>query len=297
MREEKVSQHYVPRLHLRNFRSEQGGNSVYSFDKQNLRIFNTDVSNVAAEDFFYDGKTELVPEIENFLEKIEYKASMPYKKIVQEQHLRCLNSKEKGFLAYFIALQSIRTRGERSSMKGMIQAVEETVSREKMSEDFREEINEMKQERSLREVQNDLMRDSTRDFAKMLLNLEWHLLVNNTDLPYYTSDHPVVKHNDFDSGPYGNFGLMSPGIQIYFPLTPELSLYIIDPDMPVDVPEVWHKSNHDTVIFQRDLQVSRSNRFVYSNTDNFDQAERKIKSYPEMAEPLSERGSDTSFDT
>lgn len=289
MRDEKISQHYVPRLHLRKFSSETNNEIVHCFDKQNSRSFKTSVSNVAAEDFFYDGKTELVPEVENFLEKLEQKVGAPYMKIVNEQNLRCLTTNEKGVLAYFLGVQSIRTRGERSSIKGVVQAIEDKISRENMSDGFKQDIDDMKQDESLRKVQNSLIKDGAKDFAQILLDLEWHLFINNTDLPYYTSDYPVAKHNELDFGPYGNLGLRSRGVQIYFPLNPWMMLSIIEPSVYPDLPEISKRDDRENIVFQRDLQVQRSNRFVYSHTNDFDQAERRVKSTPEVAKPLSDR--------
>jgi len=72
-------------------------------------------------------------------------------------------------------------------------------------------------------------------------------------LPYYTSDFPVVKHNDLDFGPYGNLGLLTKGIQIYFPLNPWMMLSIVEPSVYPNIPEVSDSSNRDNVIFQRDM--------------------------------------------
>jgi hypothetical protein len=66
-------------------------------------------------------------------------------------------------------------------------------------------------------------------------------------------------------------------------------LAIIETSVYPDMPEVWEKDHRDNVVFQRDLQVTRSNRFVYSFRDDFDQAEERIEDSPVVAEPLSER--------
>ncbi|WP_435068507.1 DUF4238 domain-containing protein [Haloplanus sp. C73] len=289
MRDEKVSQHYVPRLHLRRFSTNPDSNSVYCYDKQNKRSFPTGVDSTATEDFFYDGKTELVPEMENFLENLEGRVGTPYDKVVENQSISCLTKKEKMTIALFLGVQMVRTRGSRSSMQGMVEGIEESVGRENMAEEFKEELDEMKDEESLRELQNNLIKDASSDFANILAALDWHLFLNETDLPYYTSDFPVVRHNELDFGPYGNLGLRNRGVQIYFPLSPWMLLLIVEPSVYPDLPEVSDTTDRENVVFQRDLQVQRSNRFVYSYRDDFDQAERRIKTSPEVAEPLSER--------
>ena len=289
MRDEKVSQHYVPRLHLRRFSTKPDGDSVYCFDKQNKRSFEAGVGNTATENFFYDPKTELEPEMEEFLEDLEGRVTNPYDRIVENESLSVLSEDEKEAVAEFLGVQMIRTRGERSSIQGMIEGIEEQVGRENMAEELKEEIDETKKEDTLREMQNDLIKEAGGQFGDMLMELDWHLFLNNSDLPYYTSDFPVVRHNELDFGPYGELGLMNRGVQVYFPLTPWVMLAIIETSVYPDMPEVWEKDNRDNVVFQRDLQVTRSNRFVYSCRDDFDQAEERIEDSPVVAEPLSER--------
>lgn len=289
MRNEKVSQHYVPRLHLRKFSTAPDSNSVYCYDKQNKRSFPTGTDSTATENFFYDGKTELVPEMENFLEKLEKRVSTPYEKIVENQSISCLTTKEKVTIALFLGVQMVRTRGSRSAMQGMVEGIEENVGQENMAEELKKELDEMKAEKSLRELQNNLIKDASSDFADIMTALDWHLFLNETDLPYYTSDFPVVRHNELDFGPYGNLGLKNRGIQIYFPLTPWMLLSIVEPSVYPDLPEVSNTTDRKNVVFQRDLQVQRSNRFVYSFRSDFDQAERRIEATPEVAKPLSKR--------
>ncbi len=114
--------------------------------------FETGWGGTATEDFFYDGKTELVPEMENFLEDLESQVADPYNKIVANESLSSLSDDEKEDLALFLGVQMIRTRGERSSIKGLIEGIEEEVGREHMVEELREELDEAKKEDSLREI-------------------------------------------------------------------------------------------------------------------------------------------------
>jgi len=136
-----------------------------------------------------------------------------------------------------------------------------------------------------------LIKESGGQFADMLMELDWHLFLNDTDLPYYTSYFPVVRHNELDFGPYGNLGLLKRGVQVYFALTPWMMLAIIETSVYPDIPDVWESGDQNNVRFQRDLQVQRSNRFVYSYMDDFDQAEERINKTPEVAMPISERTS------
>jgi hypothetical protein len=46
------NQHYVPQAYLRRFAPDQ--RQVWVYDKQDGRVFRTDVRNVASETYFYD---------------------------------------------------------------------------------------------------------------------------------------------------------------------------------------------------------------------------------------------------
>lgn len=63
----------------------------------------------------------------------------------------------------------VRTRGSRSSMRGMVEGIEENVERENMAEEFKKELDEMKAEESLRELQNNLIKDASSDFANIMM--------------------------------------------------------------------------------------------------------------------------------
>jgi len=110
--------------------------------------------------------------MENFLENLEGRVGTPYDKVVENQSISCLTKKEKMTIALFLGVQMVRTRGSRSSMQGMVEGIEESVGRENMAEEFKEELDEMKDEESLRELQNNLIKDASSDFANILAALQ-----------------------------------------------------------------------------------------------------------------------------
>ena len=83
--------------------------------------------------------------------------------------------------------------------------------------------------------------DSRKAFAiaeetsKMIFSLEWNLSENNFKTEFYTSDHPVVIYNPTrDEKMIKGYGLQafkSPGLEIFFPLTPKLCLIIYEKEI------------------------------------------------------------------
>ncbi|RLI09777.1 hypothetical protein DRO42_03380 [Candidatus Bathyarchaeota archaeon] len=82
--------------------------------------------------------------------------------------------------------------------------------------------------------------------------------------------------------PYGNMGLMSPGIQIHFPLTPNMAICLCDPVQYSHEPLIQTLEDEDNVTFENSLQVMWSTRHVFSRDDDFRLAEQMIEEHPEL---------------
>ena len=90
--------------------------------------------------------------MEEFLEDLEGRVTNPYHKMVENESLSVLSEDNKEAVAEFLGVQMIRTRGERSSIQGIIESIEEQVGRENMAEKLKEEIDETKKEDTLRKI-------------------------------------------------------------------------------------------------------------------------------------------------
>lgn len=93
--------------------------------------------------------------------------------------------------------------------------------------------------------QTDIIQDEDK-FEQM----NFTILENMTSIPFYTSDNPVV-----------NFA-----IEIHLPLTPTLSLALLDSKIFKTIEYIKLQSNRH-VIYQNFLQLCNSSRFVYSSKD------------------------------
>jgi hypothetical protein len=66
---------------------------------------------------------------------------------------------------------------------------------------------------------------------KHLVPKHQFLMVRDCKENLYISDHPLVMHNERTFGPYGNIGLGVPGIEIYYPLSPDIVLAYFCPSL------------------------------------------------------------------
>lgn len=68
--------------------------------------------------------------------------------------------------------------------------------------------------------------------ATLLVDLQPRLVRNYSDYPFVFSDSPVVFYNQYYQHitDRGVLGLQTPGLMIFYPLTPQLQLMMIDPE-------------------------------------------------------------------
>lgn len=62
------------------------------------------------------------------------------------------------------------------------------------------------------------------EFSMHIRNKQWLVLEASSDDGFYISDNPIGFHNYNNFEPFGNLGFAVPGIEIYLPLSPTLTL-------------------------------------------------------------------------
>ena len=151
----------------------------------------------------------------------------------------------------------------------------------------------------LKELQlQSLKPEHIKYYATLFCNKKWVILVNNTDIPFWTSDNPIARFNPFDLDPYPNLGLISWGIQIYFPLSSKLCLCMLDPERyssfkkieKIDQEHILSNIykvekvsiNIEDIMFLNSLQVKDCYRQIYSKIDDFKLAEKMIEDNPSI---------------
>jgi hypothetical protein len=277
-------QHYVPRFYLRNFSKKDGKQYIVNcFDKIESKQFVENVDQIASEKYFYDIDRETEQLVEKELSKNEEELNCVYNKLISKKSLYCLNWKEKESLARFAAIQDIRTREMRETIKGIGNELKKFLSEKPTSEELERQLKEVATEQTARRVHLKILIETLlgeNHLVEMFLSLKWVLSDNNTKMPLWTSDHPVNRFNPMKQSPLGNLGLLSKGIEISFPLTPKLGLSFCDPV------EYFYNPDHlacikDNVLFYNTLQVRSCTRHVFSRDNDFSIARKWLTEYPE----------------
>lgn len=287
MRDEYKYQHYVPKVHLRRFTTEPENNLVWTFDKPTANKFTRSITKTGGEEFFYD-PPEDDPEIEEYLTEVEGDVRDPYSVLVETERLDCLTPNDRRAFARFLALQDMRTRERRQSTRDIGRQVQKELQ-ERFGIEMKFDKDEI--EDQLREVHADSITDEeVNKAAEILLEKYWILIKNKTDIPFWTSDHPTVRHNEVEHPPYvGELGLIVDGVKVYFPLSPELMLVIADPKYYSLELKHQHIIDEENAIFFNELQIRQSNRQLYSTSENFELAGRALERYPKLKDPLRKR--------
>jgi len=283
-------QHYVPRFYLSYFAVDPSKDTpqVYCYNKPDRSQFKTSVTNIAGETYFYEPPG--YQPFETTLAEIEAEFCNAYDELLDSRSLDALDENDRSAIAYSITIQELRTREKREEFHETVTKLREHLEGESMTEEMEEQMDElqdMDSEEGAREFQIDLIKNRGWEMAEHYFDLKWVLIENETQQPFLSSDHPIARHNSNDFGPYGNLGLKNRGIQVYFPLSPDLSLGFIDPVEFADVPRnlTLHEDDDGTehVAFQNSLQVRSATRHVISNQDDFSLVEEYLDEFPEYA--------------
>jgi len=276
-------QHYVPRFYLRNFSKLQGKNYIINcFDKSELRKFSTNISNIGCQKYFYDIDRDTYQLVEKKLSEYEKEFSRIYNKLVERKTLTCLNWKEKEVIAHFVATQEIRTREMKEMFRSIAKELKRWLSNKPLQKDLERQLEEIQTEKRLKSIHvKFLVRTllGKSELVDTILQMRW-VLGESLKMPFWTSDHPVSRFNPIDLKPYGNLGLLSRGIQVFFPLAPHLILVFGDPVEYILNPEKI-TCIKDNVLFANALQLGSCTRHIFSIDKDFSVAKKWLKEHPE----------------
>jgi len=279
------SQHYVPRFYLKNFSKRNGNEFVINcFDKSDFNQFKVNINGIGCENYFYENDDNPSQVMEMSLSKYEAKFSTVYNKLVSTASLGGFKWKEKEVLAQFIVIQEIRTREMREHLRDMVKKVKIRLSTEPLSKKLETELQGINTEKGIRSIQLNMLDETLLNnspLVDMLLSLKWMIYENYTKMTFWISDHPVNRFNPIDLSPYGNLGLLSRGIEIFFPLTPKLGIAFCDPIEYFHYPEKLGCIK-DNVLFYNTLQVRSSARHIFSIDEDFTIAKQWLNENPDF---------------
>lgn len=259
----KKKQHFVPRFYLKYFSNYQKNKHIglYNF-KTKLYLEEAELKNQAYRNFFYDIKGE----IEDALGDIERLASEVINKISSSQELPKPNCGDFITIWAFTVLQSNRTLSSVNEIEEFEDKLMKAILVHR--NEFTNDLNNIHFKMENPAAFNIKMAAQTMHVA---FDLGCKLIINETDIPFITSDHPVVKYNQFLERfkfPGAYTGLATKGLQIFFPITPNLMLIFYDKKVykcgPVHRLTIKTCSKED-IFFINLLQCLNCDKIIYFN--------------------------------
>ena len=265
----KINQHYVPQFYLRNF-----GNFLHAFDKKTEKQFCTKPKKLAFRANFYGGEIDGLPSLENELARLESKHSASIKKLIESEDYYELDQTDRIHICEFLGLQYVRTEQHRNNIRISSDAIFNEIFKPIIPSKFTITHDDS----FALWIQLSSLRNFRR-YATFFFNMKFVILANNTTNPFWTSDNPLAKQNEYDRAPLGTLGILNSGIEFHLPLTPSLVLWIIDPEIFDMLPTRTYASTPE-IVRENFLQLEFSNRFVYSYSSRFDLINSMLKDNP-----------------
>lgn len=280
--EDPKIQHYVPVLNLNGFTTAD--NKIFVYDKVTDKVLEATVESIPFEDSIYNNgflnpdyiekqyndnsyssiKSEIVPFLTTFINKIV--ASDKYH----------ISDEEKDIISAYLSLQIEKSTAFHEELMKLPRSsngkhIDGKISDEQLQEmgfDFRNfDPDKLFYDRH---AKGEKKREN---FSKKIKDFIWFIVVNETNIPFYTSDNPVVMKDNYANTYVLNTGNTSKGIGIIYPLNSKYLLairengFFIDNEMFEN--NMLHCSKEDGVRFYNALEIMNSHRHVYSSDKEF----------------------------
>lgn len=215
--------HFVPQFYLKRFSS--GKRFIRCFHKATKAVIpRASIKGQCAIDNFYGWQDN----IEWSLGVIESRAATMFRQIDIRHTLPDINGTDWQTLLVFMALQSSRTQlsgRESDDMADYYYKLMGKYEAEKAGID-------LSKFRIGSQFPAALPMEIAVQAYPELNKLDRCLLINNSRMPFVTSDNPVVYYNSRYSqvDHMGTIGLSSEGLQIFYPISPTAIILLYDPE-------------------------------------------------------------------
>jgi hypothetical protein len=253
---DKKNQHYLPKFYLRNFSYKDNKKEVGIYNIRKKFYYQTaPLKTQGSKTFFYgeDGQ------IENALSVIESILSKEIHELVKTRKLPEHNTDGHKLLLQFMALTHLRNpiaiEGIKNSRKAVKEKILEMDPNAKVDDFIPEPTHEEAIAMSLSTV---------NEIVDIISDLDYKLLVNKTDTKFISSDLPVVRYNQFleyKKWNHGKTGYGNMGLQIFIPLSPELTIMFYD-NKTYKVGDKKHK----ILELKNDKDIDKLNQLQYLNS-------------------------------
>lgn len=223
MNSDKKNQHFVPKFYLRNFSYLNNKKQIGLYNTRNhLYIERAKLKKQGSRDFFYG--TDGI--IEDGLSEIEGHLAEVIKKIIESDERLNLNQEDYLTLLTFIVLTDLRNPTRIVGFANMMNKMREKLLEESPDTDMDEVIPLPTHEECVRLSLRNCM-----EIVEGISDLKYKVFINKTETPFITSDHPVVKYNQYlewRRWSHSKTGYGSMGLQIFLPLNHEKMLFLYD---------------------------------------------------------------------
>ncbi|MCR4621706.1 MAG: DUF4238 domain-containing protein [Clostridiales bacterium] len=265
-------QHTVPVCYLANFGingNEQRLSWIYYYSILDDKGGMCRVDNIAYENGFYNidelGKQKEI--IENmYANMVEPELTEILKRLYslikinpseRESSIIRLSNDEKEHMAAIIAMLLTRTRSYRNRYKNIFGQLEQSFPDGVIPHYKKEDYQRI-------HTQAIIGFQDSNFFANLLNDRNWVFLINHTEIPFLTSDNPVVQINHSEEE---HLSPVDPRISFYYPLSPNIGL------------EIYHKDTLKTDMGYFDVYLDKHvewyntniscycSRHVFSNKD------------------------------
>lgn len=293
-------QHFVPQLYLRRFQSDERPGFIYAYDKIKGAVFSPNIANIAHEKFFHDFAPRFIEpdddpqQVEHFLrDHVEPAFASALRFIDATVEKYGVSDDHKVLLGFYTLYQCFRTSAFRNSFVNLFQDGSEEIKNYAEQNDFPGEIPDLSRIDEFTEDEASLWHayilcdpPAVMEYSKPLQKHIMVIGVNDTDVPFWTSDNPVVSICHDPTSPIWG-GLAAAGTEILYPLSKRLMLHMYERSYFSDKANVDGLCiSHDveTVNYCNAQQVSQCSRQVYSPTKDFDLIEEIRAKYPQCFE-------------
>lgn len=228
---DRKNNHYIPALYLRLFSPDEDRKSINLFHIPSEKVYySCSIKHQARKPYFYGKDTET----EDYLSEIETLSAPALHSIVYENKIPIEKSEEHLTILAFIANLKMRTPKS-------IEEHDENIDRlMKLYLYHNQEYLEKYGEESLQKLKLGIANSASHYLGThalsfhLLQDLSMRILVNETEIPFITSDNPVIFYNEFMQGaPHRipGIGIVSKGLEIILPLSSRLTLFLFDKDV------------------------------------------------------------------
>ena len=224
MNTEKKNQHYIPKFYLRNFSYEKNEKQIGIYNLKSSFFFDkATLKDQGSKNFFY-GKDGI---IENNLSNIEGQLATLINTILNHRILPNKDSFLHIVLLTFVGLTDIRNPVFINFIKD---SLETAMKKEILELDPNADIEKLVRKISHEEA-IEMALSGLKPILENTVDLDFKLLINKSEIPFISSDFPVVKYNKFlemKKWEHGKTGYANTGLKIFIPLSPEIMIVLYD---------------------------------------------------------------------